>query len=236
MKEIRANFIERIKRASAVSSFRFSVKEKIDFLPGHFLEIIFDEANRSNRALNKYLSFSASPTKEYIEITKKLSESIFSRKLQDLKPGDEALFRLPLGNCVFRDNYKQIGFLIGGIGITPAISIIEYIMDKGLDTDIRLFYSNRTDEDIAFKKELDYWQSVNQNIKLCYIVTDCQPKDTSCIYGTINQGLLRQRVCDLAKRIVFIFGPPKMVEAMDNLCLALDCAKENIRRESFIGY
>jgi len=236
MKEMKVRFVERIKRTPTIESFRFIPGEKIDFIPGQFSEVIFDEVNRSNKELNKYLSFSSSSTKKYIEVTKRLSESKFSQKLRCLNPGDEVLFKTPLGNCVFKDSYKKIGFLIGGIGITPVISIIEYIVDNQLDTDICLIYSNRTDADIAFKRELDDWKNLKKNIKINYLVSDCQPKDSSCIFGKIDTDFLKSSYCDIKERVSFIFGPPKMVEVMLNLCLGLGCNKEDIKIENFIGY
>lgn len=236
MKEIKVRFVERIKRTPTIESFRFIPGEKIDFISGQFSEVIFDQANRSNKELNKYLSFSSSPTKNYIEVTKRLSESKFSQKLRCLNSGDEVLFKTPLGNCVFKDSYEKIGFLIGGIGITPVISIVEYIIDNKLETDICLIYSNRTEEDIAFKKELDYWQNLKKNIKIKYLVSDCQPKDLSCIFGKIDADFLKSSYCDLKERISFIFGPPKMVEAMTAVCFELGGDKEYIKAENFIGY
>jgi ferredoxin-NADP reductase len=137
---------------------------------------------------------------------------------------------------VFAEQHRKIAFLIGGIGITPVISIIEYIIDKKFDTDVALFYSNRTDEDIAFQKELESWQAVDSRLRVFFTVTDCQPKDRRCIFGFINKQLLQQQLADYAERVFFIFGPPKMVEAMTALCLEIGCSKENIKTESFIGY
>ncbi|MBU1853314.1 MAG: FAD-dependent oxidoreductase [Candidatus Omnitrophica bacterium] len=236
MKDIKARLIERIKRVSTIESFRFKPKEKVDFLPGQFLHVIFDEGNQNNSELNKYLSFSSSPTKDYIEVTKRLSESAFSQKLRSLKVSDEILLKGPLGNCVLKEEYKKIGFLIGGIGITPVISMIEYIAHKRLDTDVILFYSNRKEDDIAFKEELKYWQSTNKNIRIFFTVTDAEPKDTNCIYGRISRELLIEKAQDIQERIFFIFGPPKMVEAMKNICLGLNCKQENVKMEKFIGY
>lgn len=236
MREIRVKLIERIKRAPGVESFRFALKERLDFIAGQFLQVIFNEVNKDNKELNKYLSFSSSPTKEYIEFTKRLSDSEFSQRLKNLKAGDEVLIKAPLGNCVFKEEYKKIGFLIGGIGITPVISIIEYIVDKKLDTDVVLLYSNRIEEDIAFRKELDYWQSMNKNIKVIYTVTECEPKGSSCVFGRIDKNLFIRETDDYEKRVIFIFGPPKMVEAMKSICLDTGCKGENIKTESFFGY
>ncbi len=236
MRELRGRLIQRLKRTPTVESFRFAVGGKLDFIPGQFTQLIFDEKNRQNTGLNKYLSFSSSPAREYVEVTKRLSNSAFSVRLKGLKINDEVLLAAPSGNCVFKGDYKNIGFLIGGIGITPVISIIEYISDKKLDTDIVLAYSNRTEEDIAFKQELDYWKSLNNNLKIYYLVTDCEPRDKTCIHGMITKELLKEKVCDLDKRVFFMFGPPKMVEAMKALSFELGCSSENIKEENFIGY
>lgn len=236
MKELKARLTQVIQRTATVKSFRFVFPEKIKFLPGQFLQLIFDPDNRQNKELNKYLSLSCSPTRDYIEVTKRLSESVFSQRLESLKINDEVLVKIPLGDCVFKDEYKNIGFLIGGIGITPVISILEYIHDKKLGTDTYLFYSNRTEEDIAFRKELDDWQAADKNIKVFYTVTQCEPVSKSCIFGFIDQKLLQEKACDLNERIVYIFGPPGMVDTMCNLSLALSCKKENIKTEKFVGY
>jgi len=236
MKEIKAHLIEKVARTGSVKSFRFLPDEKPGFLPGQAAQLIFDQNNRDDRQLNKYLSFSSSPEKGYVEFTKRMSLSPFSRALEDLKPGDEILLKAPIGNCVFRDNYDKIGFLIGGIGITPVVSIIEYIVDRKLPIDVLLLYSNRTDDDIAFKGELDRWQAARRNIKVSYIVTDCQPKDRTCIRGVIDKDMVTDKVYEINKRIFFLFGPAGMVKAMNELCLDLGCSRENIKTENFVGY
>jgi len=236
MKEIKARLIEKISRTPTVISYRFFPAEKLEFLPGQTAELIFDESNRSNRDLNKYLSFSSSPNNNYIELTKRLSQSAFSFRLDGLKIQDEVIIKGPLGGCIFEEKYNKITFLIGGIGITPVISIIEYITQKKLNTQVSLFYSNRTEEEIAFKKELDTWQAENNNIKVYYTITDCQPKNKSCRYGFINKDFLAANTCNLSESVVFIFGPPKMVDVMSALSLEMGCDKFNIKTEKFVGY
>ncbi len=85
MNELRARLIARIKRTPTVESFRFLPQEKMNFIPGQFTRLIFDEKNRENKELNKYLSFSSSPDREYVEVTKRLSSSVFSARLNNLK-------------------------------------------------------------------------------------------------------------------------------------------------------
>lgn len=236
MEEVKVNLVEKIVRTPTVTSFRFIPSQELGFLPGQAAQLIFDQANPGNRDLNKYLSFSSSPNKNYLEFTKRLSTSVFSQKLDSLKPNQEILIKAPLGGCFFESKYKQITFLVGGIGITPVISIIEYIVERKLDTAVNLFYSNRTEEEIAFRQELDVWTRANNNIKIHYTITDCQPKDKTCSYGFINKDFITQRTCDFGKGIVFIFGPPKMVDVMSDLAIEMGCSKENIKTEKFVGY
>ena len=236
VKTYSAKLIQRIKRTPSVESFRFLTEEKINFAPGQFLRLIFDEENFANKDLNKYLSFSSSPQNNYIEVTKRLSASNFSEKLKNLKLEDGVLIEGAFGNCIFKEEYKKIAFLIGGIGITPVISIIEYIIGKRLDTGALLFYSNRSEEEITFRKELDDWAGKNTNLKFFYILTDSQAKDARCIFGRIDKKLLLEYIKDPQERVFFIFGPPRMVEVMTGLCKELGISEERIKTENFIGY
>jgi ferredoxin-NADP reductase len=236
MKEYRTVLLEKIRRTPTVISFRLRLFEKIDFLAGQFMQVRFSE-NDGDRDMNKYLSFSSSPTKEYIEFTKRISDSAFSERLLSLKPQNEVLIKAPLGNCFFNPKDSNITFLIGGIGITAVISIIEYIVEENLDTVVNLFYSNRNEEEIAFKPELDSWAKNNQNLRIFYTVTDCLPKDKKCLYGVINKEMVLNGIgADINKTVFFIYGPPKMVEVMKELCLNFGCNEERIKQESFIGY
>ena len=235
MSLFKAKFKERVKRTGTVESFRFIPAEKPGFVPGQFLQVIFDPVNPGNQLLNKYLSLSASPERDYLEFTKRLSDSDFSGRLKALQPGDEVWLKGPLGNCVFREEQSKIGFLIGGIGITPVISILEYIVDRKLPTDVVLFYSNRVEEEIAFKPEIDCWRKEKSNLRVFYTLTDCRPKDAECLYGYIDEQALTTNMADADDRKIFIFGPPGMVKAMLEVCLK-NVPKEQIKTENFLGY
>ncbi|MBU1863150.1 MAG: FAD-dependent oxidoreductase [Candidatus Omnitrophica bacterium] len=236
MVEIKGKFLESINRTKAVKSFRFVPDKKINFQAGQFAQVIFDEANRGNKSLNKYLSFSCSPEKGYIEVTKRISDSEFSHQLQKLKQGESVLFKAPMGNCIYDERYKKIAFLAGGIGITPVISIIEYIIMNKLSVDVCLFYANRTEEDIAFKDELENWQQNNNILRVTYSVDEGIPTDKHYVRGFLNKDILLSKIPDWNERFIFVFGPPSMVTAMENICIGIACNKEMIKTESFIGY
>lgn len=228
--------IESKNRLGMIKSFRFQPKQSFIFQPGQFAKIIFDKDSLINKDFNKYLSFSSPPGQGYLEFTKKISDSLFSQKLCNLKKGDEVFIQAPLGNCIFQKKYQKIAFLVGGIGITPVMSILGYIAEKKYDTEVILFYSNQSNSGIAFRKELDSLQEKQKNIKVVYMVTDSKSEDESILQGRINSDIVLERLSDIKERIFFIFGPPKMVLAMSQLCKDIGCSKDNIKQEGFIGY
>lgn len=236
MKEFRAVFIEKVERTKSVVSFRFKPEQPISFLAGQFLQFIFDETAPSNRNLNKYLSFSCRPGKEYIEVTKRISASDFSSRLLSLKKGDTVLLKGPIGHCAIDRVDGSYAFLIGGIGITPVISMIDDIVFKRLSSDIKLLYSNTSDEDVPFKRELDEWTKSCPNIKIVHTVANCPSGDPQYCIGMIDKEFVLRQIPDYKERIFYIFGPPKMVEAMKGICQEIGCLPETIRAEQFVGY
>lgn len=234
MQEIKCEFLEAVDRTHNVKSFRFLLNQEFNFEIGQFVKVIFDEENQGNKDLNKVLSLSCCPGRDYIEVTKKISESEFSKSLTGLKKGDEVLFRGPMGNLTISQVGEKSCFLVGGIGITPVVPIIEYIVCKEINRDIILIYSNWTEQDIAYKEEFESFSSKNENIKIVHVLA--QGDDDKYLKGYITKEVIEQSVKDYVERDFFVFGPPKMVDAMKDICGELGIEKEKIKFESFIGY
>ncbi len=236
MNSFKAKLVEKIKRTPTIESFRFSIIDKLSFLPGQYIQVMFDSSNPDNTKINKYLSISCSPSKDYIEVTKRLSESDFSYRLRSLKEADELSFSGPFGNCVFRPEFEKIAFLIGGIGITPVISMLEYVAEKNLSTDSILLYSNRSTEEAAFKDVLDGFSGHSKNIKTIFTVSEESVQNQDYLYGRIDKTMVESYMPDFQQRIFFIFGPGAMVEAMVKILKDLKVQEANIKKEVFIGY
>jgi len=236
MKEARGTLIDVIERTHNVKSFRFSLEEKFDFLVGQFVEVIFDEENRRNKTLNKMISLSCCPGMDYIEITKKITESNFSDKLKGLGMGQSVLFRGAMGNCTVNALGDDVCFIVGGIGITPAFPMIEYIAEAKMDKNIILLYSNWSIKDIAFKDELEAYAASNNNIKIVHVLVSTEMQEKNMIEGFIDKEVIINHVEGYLKKEFFIFGPPKMVESMRAICKDIGLEDKSIKWESFLGY
>ena len=222
-----------IQRTHNVKSFRVDDKGGRPFKAGQFMSVSLGEG----KELKRWLSISSSPTeKDYIEFTKKLTNSQFSERLNGLKPGDKVTIKYPYGNFILDERHKKVGFLSGGIGITPIRSICKYVCDTRSDTDIVLLYGNHSFRDVAFREDLDRMQKGNPNIRVVHVI--CEPGEgLVCKTGHITKGVIQEDIPDLAERIFYICGPPGMVTGMKKILLEeLTLPQGNIRTENFVGY
>jgi len=226
-----------IQRTHNVKSFRFKIKEDVDFKPGQFFFVTLkiDGTERT-----KHFSFSNSPTeKGYVEFTKRITDSEFSKALNRLNIGDWARLKMPYGSFTFEGEYEKIAFLSGGIGITPIRSICKFATDSILPTDMVLLYGNNREEDIIFRKDLDDMQAVNKNLRIVYTLTspDIDRKTWQGRIGYIDDKMIKEEISDFNERVFYICGPPRMVESLINILRnKLGVQQDKIKIENFVGY
>ncbi len=227
------NVKEIIPRIHNVTSFRFPRPAQLNYKAGQFL---FITLKANGKELSKHFSFSSSPTeKTHIEFTKKLSDSDFSTALRGLKKGDWARIDAPYGKFTFEGENEKIGLLGGGIGITPFMGICKYCTDMRLDTKVTLLYGNRTESDIAFRKELEALQEQNKNLKVVFTLNEADSgwKGTT---GLITAEMIKKEIPDYKETVFYTCGPPAMVEIMGKLIEQLGLPKTQLKREYFTGY
>jgi ferredoxin-NADP reductase len=224
---------EIIPRTYNVISFRFPKPETLNYKPGQFQ---FVTIKADGKELSKPFSISSSPTeKTHIEFTKKLSESEFSTALKALKVGDWARIDAPYGKFTFEGEHERIGLLGGGIGITPFMGICKYCTDMRLNTKITLLYGNRTENDIAFRKELETMQQQNMNLKVVFVLNEANSGWKGAT-GLITAEMTKKEIPDYKETVFYTCGPPAMVEIMEKLIEQLGLPKTQLNREYFAGY
>lgn len=235
MESLNLELIEIATHCCDVKTFRFALDEDIHFKPGQYLILALDINGKS---VSKPFSISNSPTEKwYIEFTKKLTESEFSKSLNKLEIGQSYSIRLPFGKFTFEGEFKKCAFLSGGIGITPIRSIFKYATDKKLSSSLILLYSSRTPEYLIFKNDFAIMQKENKNIKVVYTLTHCDEKIAGCRVGFINEEMIKEEVPDYPERKFFICGPVQMVKDMRVMLLdKLSVLETDIFTEDFIGY
>ncbi len=223
-----------IQRTSEVKSFRFERPKGFEFIAGQFM---FITLRREGKSLTKHFTISSSPTEtDFLEMTKKLTGHEFSNALAALKEGDGIFIDAPYGEFTFKGEYDKIALLSGGIGITPLRSIIKYSTDKKLKTNIILLYSNRSEDEIVFKEELENMQNQNMRLKVVNTVTRPGEKWTGA-KGRINKELIEKEIPDHMGRIFYISGPQRMVDDLAAILgKEMNIPEKQIKQEYFPGY
>ena len=222
-----------ISRTADINSYRFPKPLELSYKPGQFF---FVTIKQDDKELTHHFSFSSSPTeKEYVEFTKKFTDHEYSIALRAAKEGDWARMDAPYGQFTFEGEYPKIALLAGGIGITPFVSICKYATDMGLNSTITLFYGCRTENDIAFRQELENMQKVNKNLKLVFTLDQASSQWKGAT-GVVTADLIKQELPDYKENVFYTCGPPPMVKAMEMLIEGIGLPKTQMKQEYFTGY
>jgi ferredoxin-NADP reductase len=155
--------------------------------------------------------------------------------LKAAKVGDWARIDAPYGQFTFEGEYPKIAQLAGGIGITPFISMCKNATDKRLSSKITLFYGCRTENDIAFKQELEKMQEQNKNLKIVFMVNEASSHWKGAT-GVINAEMIKKELPDYKDNLFYVCGPPPMVKAMETLLESIGLPKTQLKLEYFTGY
>jgi len=226
---------EIITHCCDVRTFRFEVDKSVPYKSGQYLILTLDI---NGKETPKAFSLSSSPTEEgFVQFTKKLTENPFSKALIQLKVGDVCKVRYPLGKFTFEGEHPKVGFLIGGIGITPVRSIVKNATDRQLDTDMVMLCSGRTPDQLIFRHDFQEMAHVNPRLRVIYTLTECKDQVEGCRVGYIDEQMVVREIPDFAQRVFYLCGPPAMVDGMRSLLMnKLSLPAEKVVTEDFVGY
>jgi NAD(P)H-flavin reductase len=119
--------------------------------------------------------------------------------------------------------------------------MIKFATDKQLPIKIKMFDSNRNEQNILYKDEFERWAMQNKNFKVIYTVTD---EDTANVNwsgerGRIDKSMLERHLGkdEIDNGVFYICGPPGMLKAMQELLEQdLQIPKDRLKVEAFTGY
>lgn len=239
--EFHLPFVKKEEVGTDTYIFYFDRKNSdLTFEAGQYLRIFLPHENMDERGDKRFFSITSSPLDErYIMITTKVIQSSFKMSLLKLESGTPVRFFGPYGTFVLKEDqvFPRV-FLAGGIGITPFHSMILFASEKKLTVPLTLFVSFSTAEEAIFYNELMETSKNHPSIKIVYTIT--RPEESKKPWtgetGRISSDLIKKYFSDVLKPIYMIAGPPKMVEAMEQLVRDIGVPSERIRKENFTGY
>ncbi len=198
-------------------TFRFALPDKatLDMLPGDHLYV---HATVNGKTVKRPYTPSSMPgTTGYFDLTvKRYEKGVVSKYLHEQRVGDTVLLSGPNEGGHWVDGMaKRVGFLAGGTGITPMISIIRWILGKRLDVDLFLVFANKTEADIIFRDEWERNVHEYRNFH-CYHVLEQPPEGWPQGTGRVTEDILRGYLPSPGPdTAIFLCGPPPMVDALE---------------------
>ncbi|GIU24946.1 hybrid-cluster NAD(P)-dependent oxidoreductase [Shewanella colwelliana] len=234
--EVCLRCVERWQETHDVTSFRFQGEQsvKFHFKPGQFITLML---NINGKAVARSYTISSSPSRPYsIVVTiKRIEGGVASNYLVDhLQPGHSVTARGPDGAFNLVDiNADKYLFLSAGSGITPMYSMSRWLTDTQVGSNIALFHSAKSPQDLIFHQPLQQLAQRNEHFSLTYCLEEGEINDTDTYQGRISLASLVSAVADYKERTIFVCGPAPYMQAVKTMLEQAGFDMSRYHQESF---
>ncbi len=225
-------FRERVECAEGVAAFRFTKPEGYGFLPGQYFTLGLD--TREGRQ-SKPFTHSDAPDDPFIELTTRLTGSAFKNALVALSPGEGVAVGGPFGRPALPEGTSRAAFLVGGVGVTPARSVLRDARHRRTGLEAVVFLGNQNESCMPYAAEFEAMHRVDSGIRVVNVLV-APSADWTGERGFISADIVRRYIDPDAGWHFVVAGPPAMVDAMSRLLDELAVPKERTSLERFSGY
>lgn len=202
------------------------------FRPGQFLTfklLIKDPSTQQSKNVVRCYSLSDAPCPDYYRVSIKrvpvpsdktdvppgLSSNFFHDHVQ---VGNTLLVKAPSGHFhLMEDESLPIVLIGGGIGITPMLSIMNFILKQSISREVSLYYGIRNGEELIMKEHLRKLAAEHHNfhLHLCYSVpNNSDMKGVDYQHSSRVDIPLLKTTLKLKRYQFYICGPKPMMESL----------------------
>lgn len=204
------------------------------FMPGQFAWLTAWKTPFSDSE-HPFTIASSAERKDAIEMSIK-SLGRFTSKIRQLKPGDKVFVDGPYGYYSVNryPETKRLVLITGGIGVTPVMSMLRTMADRGDKRPVTLFYCNQEWDTLTFREEVEELQK-RLNMKVIYTI-ERPPQDWQGEKGFLNSTILNNYLPPEWKSDgteVFLCGPMPMLNAVEKALMASGFKESRIHTERF---
>src|SRR6218665_2364493 len=206
------------------------------YMPGQFITLNF--ATKTSEKRRSYSISSARAMDEPLQITvKKIANGEFSRWLVYHAVEGDILYSTGIGGYFVMppdsDQFDNVCFLAAGSGITPCMAIIKTLLVKGKQR-IVLFYSNRSEADAIFLKEL---MQLEKEFPHRFVIKFLYSNRNNVMESRLSHWLLTQLLQQYlilhTQSLFFICGPYGYMQTMTISLLSNGVKANHIIKEDF---
>jgi ring-1,2-phenylacetyl-CoA epoxidase subunit PaaE len=230
---------DRINETSDAVTFVLGKNELLNnYKSGQFITLL---VSIGGEKIRRSYSFSSSPLTDSnpsITIKKIQDGKVSSYMVDTIKIGDSIDCIQPSGTITLeKSTSTSLVFIGAGSGITPLMSMIKSALSKATYKNIILVYSNRNEDAVIFKNQLNHLQQKYPNFKVVYSYS--QPHDSSLSKGRLSKSSflkILESIPELSAKDAnyFLCGPDGMIDEVKKGLEILQVSSSHVHKESFV--
>lgn len=199
------------------------------FEPGQYLTVLL---TIDGEALRRNYSLSDAPGKSYYRISvKREVHGVASNYLHDhVDVGDVLELLAPCGEFVLRESSRPLALVTGGVGITPAISMLNAAAPSGRRIDF--IHAALNARSHAFRAHVERVALQYPNVRPFFVYSDAHAGDQSHAHGFITTKLLQSRLPGSDVDLYFL-GPKPFMQSVYRSAQQLGIPQQHVRYEFF---
>ncbi len=213
-----------------IYEFTFQKPTSFRFKAGQYLEWMVPHAS-DGRGIRRYFTIASAPEESVLRLAFKLPTPASSYKtaMIAMKPGDVVIASQRSGDFLLPSSAtEKLGFIAGGIGVTPFVSHVSSLEARREKRDITTLYCVATAADMAYSEKL------SQAGQLVPIIGSGEVP-VGGESGFLSSDIITRRVPDYASRTWYISGPPRLVDSAYQTLRQLGVPARRIHRDFFPG-
>jgi nitric oxide dioxygenase len=221
------------RESEVITSFYFEPVDGgalMEYQPGQYLTLLL---NVDGQPLRRNYSLSDAPGKRYYRISvKREPGGVASNYLHDhVAVGSEIELLPPAGEFVLREATRPLVLVTGGVGITPALAMLNSAAHSGRP--IEFIHAALNSSTHAFREHVDQLAALHANVRPFYIYDQALAHDEPHAEGFINAELLAARLPADRDVDLYFLGPKPFMRSMYGIAAELGIPRQQVKYEFF---
>lgn len=202
----------------------------LDYQPGQYIgmRLLLDgEEVRRNYSLSAVAN-----GREYrISVKREVGGRVSNHLHDNIKVGDRLELFPPAGAFTLNDSYKPLALITAGVGITPALAMLDAARHSGRP--IHFIHCARNSDVHAFRDWVDDHAAEHPQIRHYVCYSEPRESDQADAEGLLNRELLEQWLPENRDLDAYFLGPKPFMAQVKRHLQALGVPPEQSRYEFF---
>jgi nitric oxide dioxygenase len=223
----------RVRESDVITSFYL---EPVDggallaFRPGQYVTLLLELGGTPVR---RTYSLSDAPGQPYYRISvKREPGGLVSNHLHDeVREGATLRLLPPCGDFVLNEGSRPLVLVTGGVGITPALSMLNAVAATGRP--VQFIHAARNGRTHAFRDHVKEIARRHPNVSTFFIYDEALPGDAPDAHGLLTAALLAERLPPDRNVDLYFLGPKPFMASVLRAARTLGIPAAQVRYEFF---